>query len=96
MKCFKDFLAPTYEMNILSNGQYAILLNQCLVYESLKTHCQESINRMINSSFTAPESKDVARAMMIKLEIYHEHLTELLTMLALAFYLTVPKTDEEI
>ncbi|BBN10420.1 hypothetical protein Mp_5g03430 [Marchantia polymorpha subsp. ruderalis] len=75
LKCFKDFLAPAYEMTILSSGRYATLSNQSLVFESLKTHCQDTINGTINSGFTAPESKDAARALMIKLEKYQEHLT---------------------
>lgn len=96
LKFFKDFLASAYEMTILSSGRYATLSNQPLVFESLKTHCQDTINGTINSGFTAPVYKDAARALMIKLEKHHEHLTGLLPMLALALDPAVPKTDQEI
>ncbi|BBN09871.1 hypothetical protein Mp_4g23400 [Marchantia polymorpha subsp. ruderalis] len=75
LKCFKDFLAPAYEITILSSRQYATLSNQPLVFESLKTHCQDIINGTINFGFIAPESKNAARALMVKLEKYYEHLT---------------------
>ncbi|BBN07713.1 hypothetical protein Mp_4g05870 [Marchantia polymorpha subsp. ruderalis] len=89
LKCFKDFLAPAYETTILSSGRYATLSNQPLVFESLKTHCQDTINCTINSSFTAPESKDAARELIIKLKKYQEHLTGPLPMLALALDLHI-------
>lgn len=50
----------------------------------------------MNHRFTVLESKDAARALMIELEKYHEHLTDPLSMLALALDPAVPRTDEKV
>lgn len=45
IKAVKDFLAPPFELTTaISGSKYATLSTQPLVYESLTSHCEDTLN----------------------------------------------------
>lgn len=83
VKSVKDFLQPVYEMKTMVCGsKYPTLGIHPLIFESLESHCVDTIIGNLATGFKTPMSKQADQAMLNKLKKYKEHLNSPLAKLA--------------
>jgi hypothetical protein len=83
LKSVIDFLEVVAKYTSAASGQsYATLSMQSLIYDSLVSHCNDTINGISQSGFTTLACKTAAKCVLEKIRNYESYLYSPLTRLA--------------
>jgi hypothetical protein len=97
IKSVKDFLEPAFDLTTtVSGSKYATLAMQPLIFESLESHCQDTISGRLSTGLLTPVAKQAAQAMLNKLDKYRGNLNSSLAKLAVVLDPATPNLASDV
>ncbi|OAE20856.1 hypothetical protein AXG93_3256s1000 [Marchantia polymorpha subsp. ruderalis] len=94
VKFVKDFLQPAYELNTTASGsKYATIGMLTLIFESLDSHCKDTMIGCLPTGFITPLA---AEAMLNKLNKYEDNLNNQLAKLAVILDPATPNYHDDL